>query len=125
MIIANGSPVSAPPGAFLSVSDVERLAKAGVKVEWGDIRYQVVPDPEPAAPETLTSAFWHRWDRSHPPRWDSFPTRPYDIYASEYGDKVYVYVQPRDSEPFVLEDDKHLYPSDALMAKLHLREKTK
>jgi hypothetical protein len=43
--------------------------------------------------------------------------------AVAHGEKVYVFVAPEDNPPLILEDDLHLYPSDALMAKLHLLNK--
>jgi hypothetical protein len=43
--------------------------------------------------------------------------------AVAHGEKVYVFVAPNNQPPLILEDDLHLYPSDALMAKLHLMEK--
>ena len=111
---------------MLSVSDVERLAKAGVAITFSDVQYQIQRDPEEVVRvASLADSFWERWRRANPPDYRTFGGPTFGIYASEYGDKVYVYVHPTDSEPFILEDDKHLYPSDALMAKLHLREKSK
>lgn len=110
----------------LSVTDIERLAKAGVKVEWKDIAAQVQPDFK-QAPLTLVEAFWQRWKRANPGNNLEYYGRvqPWQIFATTYGEKVFVYVAPIDAEPFILEDEKVLYPSDALIAKLHLREHTK
>lgn len=115
---------------ILSVSDVERLAKAGVKIEIREVLVQPdcteVPAPSYPPPSSLNDSFWQRWQRANPPNPMTFGmTRPWDIYATEYGDKVYVYVAPPDGEPFILEDSRNLFPSDALMAALHLREKSK
>jgi hypothetical protein len=75
---------------------------------------------------SLDDSFWQRWYRANPRTWNSDGAmRPWEIHATEYGDKVYVYVAPTDGEPFILEDSKPLFPSDALMAALHLREKSK
>lgn len=116
----------------LSVSDVERLAKAGVAIKFEDIKYQIEPDTAAAPPQhfpmprTLEEAFWDRWRRAHLPRENTFGAMiPYTINASEQGGKVYVFVSPGDQPPFILEDDAVLYPSDALMAKLALYEKSK
>jgi hypothetical protein len=119
----------------LSVSDIERLAKAGVKIEFKDIALQVQPDmyPSPGSydemapkpPRSLSDSFWQRWERANPRKFGAGEMRPWDIHATEFGDKVYVYVAPTDGEPFILEDSKPLFPSDALMAALHLREKSK
>lgn len=118
------------PITMLTVSDVERLAKAGVKIEFEAIRDQIRPDdptpPRYDAPRTLEDAFWERWKRANI-RDDVNMGRmfPYKINASQHGDKVYVFVAPLDQPPFILEDVSVLYPSDALMAKLALLEKSK
>lgn len=119
-----------PPGRTLSVSDVERLAKAGVKIEFSDVRYQIMPDDDLKPPERLfphmeplQQSFWERWRRANPQKADRFDhLPPFSVYAHETDDKVFVMVGPNDTrqEPFLIEDLKHLYPSDALMAKLHL-----
>lgn len=119
----------------LTVSDIERLAKAGVTMSFDDICHQIMPDPPEVSqqdvfshPCSLVESFWQRWRRANPsnPHSMVFVSPPYVIAsATEYGDKVYVCVAPTDREPFILEDDKHLYPSDSLMAKLHLMERTK
>lgn len=120
-----------PPACLLSVSDVERLAKAGVTIKFTEIKNQIKPDdqmvPQPMfpPPRTLEEAFWDRWKRAHLQRDYSFDVRPYNINASEHGGKVYVFVSPGDQPPFILDDDAVLYPSDALMAKLALYEKSK
>lgn len=120
------------PRNLLSVSDVERLAKAGVAIKFEEIRHQIQPDaltPPPMAydaPRTLEEALWDRWKRAHRPSDHSFGAMiPYKINASEHGGKVYVFVSPGDCPPFILEDEALLYPSDALMAKLALYEKSK
>lgn len=121
-------------GALLTVRDVERLAKAGVKIEFTQIAEQVIPDPEAPqrmhhnyiAPTTLVDSFWDRWRRAYPSRADEFGRiAPWQIFAHEYDGIVYVLVCPYDEAPFVLQDHAPLYPSDALMASLSLREKTK
>lgn len=117
------------PITMLTVSDVERLAKAGVKIEFEAIRDQIRPDALMQtydAPRTLEDAFWERWRRANI-RDDVNMGRmfPYKINASQHGDKVYVFVAPLDQPPFILEDVSVLYPSDALMAKLALLEKSK
>lgn len=121
-----------PSGNPLSVDDIERLAKAGVKMEFKDFAHLLCRDDAFPRSETtfqqppLVQSFWDRWRRANPPSVSSFgEVMPWGIYATPYGDKVYVFVSPTDAPPFILEDDGFLYPSDALMAKLHLREQTK
>lgn len=122
---------NAPPMVMLTVSDVERLAKAGVKIEFEQIKSQVRPDPPSEDRDKwmrlpLVEAFWERWRRANPPNHQTFnEVGPWGIYASVFDDTVYVFVSPTDGPPFIIEDQKHLYPSDSLMAALHLREKTK
>ena len=49
MVVRNRhTPGESTPCAVLSVTDVERLAKAGVKMEWETMRDQVRPDPAPS-----------------------------------------------------------------------------
>jgi hypothetical protein len=118
---------------YLTVSDVERLAKAGVKIEFNDVRDQVTQDPNPPIrvmmpepserPTTLDEAFWQRWHRAHISNAYSYAL-PFQIHATEFKDKVYVFVAPTTAEPFVLTDEAPLYPSDKLMAELALWEST-
>ena len=116
----------------LSISEVERLAKAGVPISL----CKVVPTPDPYMPPppsrhssaNMADAIWDRWHRaktannSH----DAFTgyIRPYDILATRHNDKVYVSVHPTNLHPpFMLEDVAAIFPSDALMASLALWEK--
>lgn len=125
-------PMPPPPhSTTLTVSDVERLAKAGIKVDLG-IVYTVadveLPPPPPVWPSSLEDAFWQRWRRARPR--DEYTlmrveVAPYLIHAHDYGAKVYIMVCPPDTAPFIIEDESPLYPSDALMAKLALYERTK
>ncbi len=114
----------------LSVSDIERMAKAGVTIAYKDIAGHVATDPPPTVVAerlyTLEDAFWDRWYRANRPNPNTFgQVRPYTIAAHEHGDKVTVFVQPPGKAPFMLEDESCLYPSDSLMAKLALWEKTR
>ena len=118
------------PCAILSVSDVERLAKAGVKMDWETMRDQVRPDPVPdktgmfdcsALLRPLVARLRQQAmirgskDRFLLSGIDPF-TAPYFMSAVAHGEKVYVFVATDDNPPIILEDDLHLYPSDALMA---------
>jgi hypothetical protein len=135
-----------PPRAKLSVSDVERIAKAGVAVPWESIRDQVCRDedfrpvmstPDPRTPE---DTFWDRYNASHQVRNPfTFYERHFKITCHAHADKVSVFVRPfkHDSEvrnvahptmgdtPFIIEDEACLYPSDALMAKIALWERSR
>lgn len=123
------------PRHALTVSDVERLAKAGVAINISDIAQQLVPDPTPshvfdtAAVSTLVkrlatiSAFNDNFNQFMDG--SGFLLRKYvSLAASLHGDKVYVFVHLRGIEPLIIEDAKHLYPSDALIAKLTLLSQT-
>jgi hypothetical protein len=127
----------------LCVSEIERLAKAGVQIGLKDITPVSDPMPAPPAPPfmndwarlemaELNKAFWERWLLN---RRAMSPTafggldgvmRPYVILASVVGDKVHISVHPSDNvtEPFTLVDDRATYPSDTLLASLKLWEKT-
>lgn len=113
-------PWPSPVKAMLTVSDVARLAQAGVKVNFSDISDMVRPDDTKSL-TPLVDAFWQRWHRANPGSPMSLPPeRPWAIAAAPYNDVVYVFVAPFNGVPFILEDEKTLYPSDALIAKLHL-----
>lgn len=119
--------------AFLQIHEIERLAKAGVKIEMTQIfptPDQVVAEPWPAHNQArvypLIDAFWERWRRANG---DSFMSRSgqeagFGLYAATVGDKVQVFVHSTD-RCVLIEDEAPLYPSDALMAKLHLWERSK
>ena len=116
----------------LPVSDIERLAKAGVVINIGN----VVPvcDPTPVVvPETriqsiqsLEDAIWDRWYRTKAVKGhrDFGYELPFKLLASQHGDKVWVSLHPANSnyEPFQIQDDAVIFPSDALMAQLALWE---
>lgn len=123
----------------LTVADLERLAKAGVQVNLTERMVDnIQPDFAPATdggpqfpPRSypLVDAFWERWRRNKAAfdsphhdfgdHWERF-----HFYAAEVGDVVQCFVN--DKERFaVIEDSKHLFPSDALLAAVHLWEKTK
>lgn len=115
----------------LCVSDYVKLATAGVKIDFTDIRDQIACDlPDmgvlaPRAPRTLKEAFWDRWRRanrgSDMSYGDAIPS--FDVQAHQHKDTVYVLFCPHDEPPVIIEDTAILFPSDALMAKIGLRRK--
>jgi len=122
----------------LSVSEIERLAKAGVNVTIGDGPGHIWPQPDsfsapiPPGPHTadpMEKAIWDRWERSRRARTGPYMdlgfTLPFRLLATQHGDKVWVSVHPTNFnyEPFQLTDDSAIYPSDALMAKIALWER--
>lgn len=127
-IVQHGG-MNSPPMAVLTVSDVERLAKAGVKMDYAEVKHCVVPDPPPAREPTwsihteLAALLVQRWNRLNTMDRDGFEV-PFLLSAVRYEDKVHVFVAPNRGQykaaPVILEDDEKLYPSDALMAKIHL-----
>ena len=108
---------------LLTVSDVERLAKAGVTVAFEDIATQLGPDLPRDHLDPLARAVMDRWMRNprNRERCENKFTRIH-MSAVGWGDMVYVFVATGRNEPVVLTDDMHMFPSDALMAKLHLLE---
>lgn len=126
--------------AVLSVSDIERLAKAGVQIKFEDIADHVAPDPHIVGSDTFTRKnhlvhlFRERlMNRERVKQSDANdlnlhgPTMMIympDLWASAYKDKVYVFVATGNSEPLILEDNVNLYPSDALLAKYDLLNET-
>lgn len=107
----------------ITVSDIERLAKAGVKIDWADIRSQVTPDPEtpPVTPVALEDAARERFIRTPAGQhlYDETFHRP-EFKAVREGDKVYLFVHFLGKAPQVFMDDWGTYPSDALMAQIYL-----
>lgn len=122
----------------LTVSDVIKLAAGGVAIKFEDIGARLVPDPEP--PSKI-----HRWWDTAPAEamvarltmhmratatdnlnMGSMPLDPAHMYnglmARAFGDAVYVFVCHRGAEPQIIKDPLHMFPSDALMAQLHLLE---
>lgn len=118
----------------MMISEIERLAKAGVVVDLKDLMnrglvqsdFMVMP-PEPNTFPTLDAAFWDRWKRNmratRPDEY-GFGLIGFQFGAFETNDTVHCCVC--DGTKFaVIEDQKALYPSDSLMAAIHLWEKTK
>lgn len=114
----------------VTVSDIERLAKAGVKMDWTEVRDQVIPDPPRMAPETdmmprpLADLIWDRYRRTLNNTRQNLMTAPFQLFAAEHEEKVYVFVAPYGEQPLIIEDERIIFPSDALIAKLALLEKT-
>lgn len=129
--------VHEPPRQPLTVSDVVKLASAGVKVEFKDICHQITSDgpdhpPLQATAPAMADAIWDRWHRTKRAslRGDQFGyhsdgIRPWELFAAQHKDTVHVFVAPRGDEPFVLTDAATIFPSDTLMASLALHEKLK
>ena len=111
-----------PSPPRLTVSDIERLAKAGVSMSFEAIVGCIEPDPKPKDifdDSHLTGVIIQRWRMTQQPGKD-FGYMPFHLAAAVYKGKVHVFVSGRDREPTVLVDEAHLFPSDALMANLHL-----
>lgn len=111
----------------LTVSDIERLAKSGVAMKFEDIASVVVPDAAHGDQDPLGMDSWklikpmvERWKRVT--SGDKFPCET--AYAIQSNGKVYVMLVHHHGEPAIMiEDDAHLWPSEAFFAKLHLLEK--
>lgn len=115
----------------INVRDVERLAKAGVKIDYLDVKDQLLPDVErddkfQMRCFPMVDAFWERWRRANDnnARNAIGEMEMFHIYAFEEGDKVIV-IASTGKEHVEIVDEKPLYPSDALMAALHLWKQTK
>lgn len=128
--------VSSQTRSALSVSDVVKLATGGVKIDFEHVKDMIVPDP----PEPDRIARWfdtmptkalvarivmnartRPMSLSDPDPTD--PTRNFrSLLAAVHGDTVHVFVHYYRCKPQVMTDPVHLFPSDALMAQLHLLE---
>lgn len=119
----------------LTVSEVERLAKAGVQIKFEDIADRVGADPNVVGSNTyqranhLVHLFRERLMNRERVKQAGRNDYDYggqtmvhmpDCWAAAYKDKVFLFVAPGNSEPLILEDDAQMYPSDALLAKYDL-----
>jgi hypothetical protein len=104
----------------LTVSEMVDLAKAGVKVELaGRVAISQAPPPVATAYDHLTDMICDRWRMSKGGReYEGFPGPT--LKAVQHGDEVHVFAYSGHSEPEVLVDDAAIYPSDALLARIHL-----
>lgn len=132
--------ITAERRPVLTVSDIERLAKAGVTISLSDLqRHEVVSDPvEPVdmmqeqKPTPLVDMIYARMNmaararRGNQDVYGGFSeaARYPEMYATPYGDKVFVLVATGYSEPIIIQDDAQMFPSDALLAKLALLKDT-
>jgi hypothetical protein len=114
----------------LSISEIERLAKAGVTLTVETVRPVSDPAGEyPTKPPTLSDLIWERYTRAirAANNGRDFPgyCMPFELLATNHGDTTWVSVHPTNFnyEPFQLTDVAAIFPSDALMAKLALWER--
>lgn len=116
----------------LSVSEMIELAKAGVAIELAgkvQIDRRVRPPPFPGNHgRDISQGIRERYVQSQQAKLSEHD-RIYGLRASdavpelcafEHGDKVYVFAYSGNSPPEVIEDDAAIYPSDALLARIHL-----
>lgn len=109
----------------LTVHDAERLARAGVKIDLEHVNITEDPrnkdwvekDPWAIAVEDRL--------RMNPMFGMRLATRELHLrlMGGKYGEKVFICVHLGNRPPVLLDDDAHLFPSDALMAKIHLLDK--
>jgi hypothetical protein len=121
----NGLPVERCIG--LSVAEAVELAKAGVQVE---LAGRVSIDPLPLPPKSiyhpngepdLTEMIRQRWrlSRAASSKYHEFESGP-QLCALRHGEKVYVFAYSGNAEPEIIVDEAAIYPSDALLARIHL-----
>jgi hypothetical protein len=126
---AQSRPFETPP-TYVNISDIERLAKAGVQISLSNIAPQQDPYPPEPHPynKTLADRIWDRWHMARMganPHYRDGMAKPFQLLASQHNDKVWVSVHPTNFsyEPFQLQDDAAIFPSDTLMANIALWEK--
>lgn len=114
----------------LTVSQIERLAKAGVKVELSDVLIVGEMPEYPKAmqhgsPEHLVDMIHQRWRMAMEAKNRAYAD-PQPFYAQpaiaavRHEDKVHVFAVGEKCPPQILVDEIAIFPSDALMAQLHL-----
>ena len=116
---------------MLTVSEIERMAKAGVKIEFKEIAEQVRPDPEKY--NTIFGQidemgwlrdFLRRWDRAKPaPRDQLFSQSFAHVSITRTDDTFHVFVLTMAGKAAHLTDDAAAFPSEALIAKILFLEK--
>lgn len=128
-------PFAGPQWQEMTVSQIEVLAKAGVKVEL-QCPVRVISDPPtpyPQAvhqfgtPDHLLELVSQRWEMAMRAKYASeefnrptFFETPL-VSACKHGETVYIFVRGgKGTPPHVIEDPMNIFPSDALLAKLHL-----
>lgn len=116
----------------ICVSDIVKLAAAGVTMSFNDIKNQVIPDgpseprmrPIPLIDDTLAQALWSRVATNLQLIAGEYSnlgfTRPYQLAAAKFEETIYVFAVAPGHPPVILTDPAHCFPSDALMAKLAL-----
>lgn len=114
------------PTMAMTTDQIERLAKAGVTVELAHKVY--VQDPPPPMPppqacgNDISQGIRERWMQSAKQQsreFGSYIVTP-ELCAFQHGDKVYVFAYSGNAEPEIIVDEAAIYPSDALLARLHL-----
>lgn len=118
---------NARPVLGLTIEEAERLAKAGIKVELaGPITIDNTQEPKQIGSNDHLKEMLHdRWSMSMRAKHDATFDYRFGyvmpiISAHRYDDKVYVFACSGNAPPEIIEDDVAVYPSDALLAKLHL-----
>lgn len=118
-----------PQTMILTVSQVETLAKAGVKVE---LAHQVMVQDDPPVrawqqgdPDGLLELARNRWKVAMQAKHCEMMAGTMYVdplrAAVKHGDKVHVFIAPGGAiEPSIIIDELCIFPSDALMAQLHI-----
>lgn len=109
------------PTMSMTTEQIERLAKAGVTVELAHKVYVQDPPPVPnqRTYDHLTDLITGRWRMSNGAQQYEGLVVP-QLKAMQHGDKVYVFAYSGNAEPEIIVDDAAIYPSDALLARIHL-----
>ena len=115
--------------SLLTVSDIERMARAGVKIEMEDIKDQVIPDPPKkdiifgqVDENGWMRAFLQRWDRAQPV--EPMVHRDFEHVSICRGTKdFHVFVVLINGVAAHLTDPPEAFPSEALIAKVFMLKK--
>jgi hypothetical protein len=120
-----------PQTVGLSVSEIVELAKAGVAVELAgkvEINRLVPPSADVFGPPSrdISQGIRERYLQSQRAKHtrNHFFDAPIelvpDLCAFQHDGKVYVFAYSGNSPPEIIVDDAAIYPSDALLARIHL-----
>jgi hypothetical protein len=103
----------------LTVGDAERLAKAGVQIDLNKV--DITNPPQELEVDQWAKAVMTRL-RMNPKFSFAMNTGEMRVrmMGAPSGDKVFIFLVMGTHEPVLLEDSVFLFPSDALMGKIHM-----